>query len=79
MKGEQFFKSLKVVADAHHGNIYEIIGNLAFRRRSVILGYCHVATDVMFSRLGAKKALTLILSERSQSMLFEAMRTPDWS
>ena len=29
MKGERFFKSLKVVADAHHGNIYEVIGNLA--------------------------------------------------
>ena len=29
MKGEQFFKSLKVVADAHHENIYEVIGNLA--------------------------------------------------
>ena len=32
MKGEQFFKSLKVVADAHHGNIYEVIGNLGFQK-----------------------------------------------
>ena len=29
MKGEQFFKSVKVVADAHQENIHEIIGNLA--------------------------------------------------
>ena len=29
MKGEQFLKSLKVVADAHQENINEVIGNLA--------------------------------------------------
>ena len=74
MKGEQFFNSLKVVADAHHENIYEVIGNLAsegdLSYSDIVMG----ATDVMFSRLGAKKALTLTLSERSQSMLLEATR-----
>ena len=79
MKGEQFLKSLKVVADAHQENINEVIGNLASEGNlsysDIVLG----ATDFMFSRLGAKKALSLTLSERSNSMLLEALRMPDWT
>ena len=79
MKGEQFFKSLKVVADAHQENIHEIIGNLAsegdLSYSDIVLG----ATDVMFSRLDAKKALTFTLSDKSHSILLESLRMPDWT
>ena len=79
MKGEQFLKSLKVVADAHQENINEVIGNLVsegdLSYSDIVVG----ATDVTFSRLGAKKALSLTLSERSNSMLPEALRMPDWT
>ena len=79
MKGEQFFKSLKVVADAHQENIHEIISNLAsegdLSYSDIVLG----ATDVMFSRLDAKKALTLTFSDKSHSILLESLRMPDWT
>ena len=79
MKGEQLFKSLKVVTDAHQENIHEIISDLASEGN---LSYSNIvlrAMDVMFSRLEVKTALTFTLSDKSHSMLFESLCMPDWT
>jgi pyrroloquinoline quinone (PQQ) biosynthesis protein C len=79
MKGEQLFKSLKVVTDAHQENIHEIISNLASEGNLSYLNIVLRAMDVMFSRLEAKTALTFTLSDKSHSMLFESLCMPDWT
>ena len=77
-KGEQFMKSLNVVAYAYQENINEVIGNLASEGDRVYSDIVMGATDVIFSRLEAKAALDTTLSKQSQSILYQSIRMPHW-
>lgn len=72
-KGEQFMKSLNVVAYAYQENINEVIGNLASEGDRVYSNIVMGATDVIFSRLKAKAALDTTLSKQSQSILYQSI------
>ena len=77
MKGEQFLKSLKVVADAHQENINEVIDKGDLSYSDIVLHWGNGRH--VFQTHGAKKALTLTLSEKSHAMLLEALCMPDWT
>lgn len=69
-KGEIIANSLKNVADAHRENILTVLGNVA--SEDVHSDVCDIivgATDVVFKRLGAKKAFDMVLSDESQSAM----------
>ncbi len=57
MKGEQFLKSLKVVADAHQENINEVIDKGDLSYSDIVLHWGNGRH--VFQIHGAKKALTL--------------------
>ena len=69
--GAVLANALKEVAAAHNESIFTVLGNVA----SSILA---CSTDVVFSKLGAKKALNVVLSEESRSALVQSVRVPDW-
>ena len=77
-KGEQFMKSLNVVASAYQENINEIIGNMASEGNRVYSDIVIGSTDVIFSRLEVKEALETTLSKQSQSILHKSIQMPDW-
>lgn len=78
-KGKIIAKSLKNVADAHREDILTVLGDIASEdlqsdASDILVG----ATDVVFQRLGAKKALDVVLLEESRSALITSIRMPDW-
>ena len=67
------------MADVHREDILTVLGDIASEdlqsdASDILVG----ATDVVFQRLGAKKALDVVLSKESRSALITSIRMPDW-
>ena len=67
------------MADVHREDILTVLGDIASEdlqsdASDILVG----ATNVVFQRLGAKKALDVVLSEESRSALITSIRMPDW-
>ena len=65
--------------DVHRKDILTVLGDIASEdlqsdASDTLVG----ATNVMFQRLGAKKALDVVLLEESHSALITSIRMPDW-
>ena len=64
---------------AHHEDIFNVLGNLTSEddtseAADIISG----TTETIFSRLGAKKALDLIMPADCQDAFVETIRLTDW-
>lgn len=77
--GAVLANALKEVAAAHNKSIFTVLGNVASQdEHSELSSILACSTDVVFSKLGAKKALNVVLSEESRSALVQSVRVPDW-
>ncbi len=77
--GAALATALKEVTAVHNENIITVLGNVALQdEQSEISNILVSSTNIMFSELGLRKALNIVLSEESWSALIASVCVPDW-
>ncbi len=75
--GLVILNALKDLTGAHNEELYTVFA-ASQDEHSEISNNLKCSTEVLFSKLGQNKALSVLLSERSRLALLESVREPDW-
>ena len=79
VKGEYIADALKALALDNGEDVFSMLGDIASQDvKSDIASMLVGANNVMFSQLGPREALDVVLFEENKSNLFASIRVPDW-
>lgn len=78
-KGEMIGNAVKDIAHNFGEDVFSMFGNIASQdTKAEVADMLRGATGVMFYQLGAKNAITAVMSSECQSKLYASFRVPDW-
>ena len=78
VKGEYIADALKALALDNGEDVFSMLGDIASQDvKSDIASMLVGANNVMFSQLGPREALDVVLFEENKSNLFASIRVPD--
>ena len=77
-KANRFISAIKKVAVEEREDLRDVLGIMTVEGDTFCSEVLIGATDIVFSNLGAQRAMKKVLSTRSQSILVESIRMPDW-